>query len=120
MSRYQNIKGVKGEQAAMEFLMKKGFTILEENYRVQGGEIDLIAVENDKIHFIEVKTRKPDDLYSGLEAVDRRKQKLLIRTAFKFCSEHIIDLQPCFDVALVCMSGSYVHSISYFENAFDI
>lgn len=120
MSSYQKDKGDMGEDAAADFLKKKGCMILERNYFVQGGEIDIIAVDGDKIRFVEVKTRKRSGISRGLEAVNKRKQKFILRAALKYCSCHVIDLQPCFDVALVCMENGCVQSIDYLENAFDL
>jgi len=48
--------GKLGEELAKRFLMKHGYTILEENYTKKYGEMDLIAQKNDKIHFVEVKS----------------------------------------------------------------
>jgi putative endonuclease len=120
MGRYQKIKGDIGEKAVLKFLVQKGAAVIAENYRVQGGEIDLIVVHGDKIRFVEVKTRKSSDLDLGLAAVGKRKQKLIIRAAVIFCSEHVIDLQPSFDVALVCMDNGCIQDITYFENAFGL
>lgn len=120
MSSYQKYKGNMGEDAVVDFLQQKGCMILERNYFIQGGEIDIIAVDNNKIRFIEVKTRKQSGISSGFESVNNRKQKNIIRTALKYCFCHVVDLQPCFDVALVCMENGCVQSIDYLENAFDL
>ncbi len=119
MSR-ANETGRRGEQAVREFLESKGAAILEQNYRIYGGEIDIIAVIDDIIAFVEVKTRKPEAAVSGFEAVTPKKQKFIMRTAMQYCNEHIIDLQPRFDVAEVCMTGGRVLDIDYLENAFDM
>ncbi|MEK7619234.1 MAG: YraN family protein [Patescibacteria group bacterium] len=50
--------GVRGEQEAARYLTKHGFRILEKNYRVKGGEIDIIANDHHDLVFVEVKTRK--------------------------------------------------------------
>ena len=49
--------GELGERLAAEYVQKKGMRILEHNYRIRGGEIDLIAQDGDEVVFIEVKTR---------------------------------------------------------------
>lgn len=48
--------GETGERLAAEFLVEKGFTILDRNYRKKWGEIDIVAEKDDIIHFVEVKT----------------------------------------------------------------
>lgn len=119
MAKYQKKKGALGEQAVKKYITEKGYNVIAENYTVRGGEIDLIAANGDELHFIEVKTRKSSDLYTGLESIDIKKQKRIAMAAVKFCTEHGFDLQPCFDAALVCMEDGIVLSIDYYENAFE-
>ncbi|MBM3333895.1 YraN family protein [Candidatus Sumerlaeota bacterium] len=73
--------GQTGEEIAARFLHRKGFRILERNYRCEVGEIDLIAEDRGSVVFVEVKTRK--SLASGApeEAVDREKRRKIIRAA---------------------------------------
>jgi len=73
--------GETGEQIAARYLHRKGFRLLEHNYRCKIGEIDLIAEERGTLVFIEVKTRK--SLVSGApeEAVDREKKRKICRAA---------------------------------------
>jgi len=52
--------GRKGEDKACSWLMKSGYDIIERNYRVREGEIDIVAVKEDSILFSEVKTRNSD------------------------------------------------------------
>lgn len=118
MGRTQKITGDAGEKAVCSYLAEKGFSVIERNYRIQGGEIDIIAVCGGEIHFVEVKSRKSRDASLGLEAIGAAKQKRIIRAALKYCSEHIVDLQPCFDAALVCIDEGCVLGIDYYENAF--
>ncbi len=51
-----------GEGLARTFLMKQGFIILETNFRILQGELDIVAKKDNKIHFVEVKTVKVRDL----------------------------------------------------------
>jgi putative endonuclease len=73
--------GETGEEIAARHLFRKGFRLLESNYRCEVGEIDLIAEDRGTVVFIEVKTRK--SLASGApeEAVDREKQRKIVRAA---------------------------------------
>ena len=80
-----------GEELAARFLEKKGYRLVCANYKVPigrnqrgatvTGEIDLIALDEDVLCFVEVKTRSSDDFASPLAAVDLRKQRQIIRTA---------------------------------------
>lgn len=54
--------GLLGEDVACKFLMKHGFSILERNYTKKWGEIDIIAKKNNKFYFVEVKSRKVQDI----------------------------------------------------------
>ncbi len=119
MSKSSEI-GKAGETAVRAFLEQKGCRILAQNYRMTGGEIDLIAVEGDEILFVEVKTRRAGAMASGYEAITHRKKMFLIRAAMQYCTEHVIDLQPRFDVAVVCMSDGQIQELDYLKNAFDL
>jgi len=48
--------GILGEQIAVNFLIKKGFSILRRNVRLRSGELDIVAQKDDVLHFVEVKT----------------------------------------------------------------
>lgn len=111
--------GKLGEESVCGYLQKQGYRIIARNYRIKGGEIDIIAENGDFIAFVEVKARKPDSLVTGFEAVNKRKQGLIIRTAADYCSKHPHMLQPRFDVAEVIISEGRVQSIDYVTNAFD-
>lgn len=111
--------GFFGEDAVCSYLIKQGYEIAARNYRIKGGEIDIIAVNNEFIAFVEVKTRKQDSMVSGFEAVNKRKKGLIIKTAVDFCIKNPTNLQPRFDIAQVIISGSRVLSIDYIQNAYD-
>ena len=53
-----NPVGKKGEDAAAAFLQKKGYKILQRNFHIKGGEIDIVAEKDNTLVFIEVKTRR--------------------------------------------------------------
>lgn len=101
------------------YLIKNGYTITARNYRIKGGEIDIIAENADYIAFVEVKSRKPDSMVSGFEAVNKRKQGLIIKTAGDYCIKYPTELQPRFDVAEVIIDNGRVLSIDYIQNAYD-
>ncbi len=82
------------------------------------GEIDIIAVNQEKILFVEVKTRMEGFLYEGKTAVTREKQKRILKTAFLYLSEHKYPLQPRFDVAEIYITKQKKVYINYLENAY--
>ncbi len=73
--------GLKGEDLASEFLTQNGYDIIEKNFHSRFGEIDLIAIKNNTLVFIEVKTRKSDKFGSPAEAVTPGKLKKITKTA---------------------------------------
>lgn len=108
-----------GEESVCRYLESLGYRIKVRNYRIRGGEIDIIAENSEFIAFVEVKSRKPGSLVTGFEAVDKRKQGLIIKTASDYCFKNPTELQPRFDVAEVIISEGRVFSIDYISNAFD-
>lgn len=111
-----------GEEFVSKYIEKKGFEILKRNFHSQFGEIDIIVKNSEYIVFIEVKTRKQNSCISGLEAIDIRKQKKIIKTAMIYLSKNDIELQPRFDVAEITFTKqndrNLVSCINYIENAF--
>jgi putative endonuclease len=78
--KISNPIGVKGEQVAATFLEKKGYKIIDRNFRKKYGEIDIIAVYKNTLVFIEVKTRTSTDFGTGFEAISPWKLRLLMKT----------------------------------------
>lgn len=115
-------KGHLGEEAVCRYLEAQGYSILGRNFRVRGGEIDIIAAKGEELCFVEVKTRKPGSMESGLEAVDKRKERLMIRAAYLYCEKYSIndeDWYIRYDIAAVTLAENRVTEIEYVENAFD-
>lgn len=108
-----------GENAVCQQLLQQGYTIVQQNFCIRGGEIDIIAQNSEYLAFVEVKTRRPNSMVSGYDAVTKQKRTRLIRAAAFWCKTHPTTRQPRFDVACVCLQGTAVVSIEYLENAFD-
>lgn len=68
------IVGIEGEVLAKEYLEKQGYKILQTNYKNKIGEIDIIAMDNKTLVFVEVKCRSSLKFGLPREAVDERKQ----------------------------------------------
>lgn len=111
--------GYLGERVTAYYLEKKGYKILRRNYTVKGGEIDIIAEKDGIIAFVEVKTRTPDPLVNGFEAVTKSKKRLIIRAAEEYSYRNPHELQPRFDAVWVTIDGKRVADFQYIENAFD-
>lgn len=111
--------GKLGEERVCEYLAGKGYRIVTRNFRIKGGEIDIIAENGFYIVFVEVKTRKPDSAVTGFEAVTKRKKGLIIRAAAEYCIRNPNEFQPRFDMAQVTADKGKVLRLDYIENAFD-
>lgn len=81
--------GVFGEQLACDFLINKGYSILKRNYRVRGGEIDIIAQNGSDLVFIEVKLRRSSRYGYPEEAVSFLKRSKILKTIRSYlCITH--------------------------------
>lgn len=79
--RGNHADGVRGEDMAVAYLETAGYRILERNWRFHRNEIDIIAMEDDTLVFIEVKKRQDSAHGYGCEAVDHAKQQRIRRVA---------------------------------------
>ena len=76
----RQILGKKGEKIALNFLKKKGYKILEKNFRSENfGEIDLIAYDHNQLVFIEVKTKSTHQFGLPEEEFNFHKKRKLFR-----------------------------------------
>lgn len=114
--------GALGEKYAADHLKRKGYKILNMNYKNKLGEIDLIAQDRNRgeIVFIEVKTRSADPYLGGQYAVDKRKQFHIMRTAAYYLDASKCELQPRFDVIEIeaDRATGALKNVNHFENAF--
>lgn len=74
-------RGRRGEDLAAQHLLREGYEILERNYRIRQGEIDLIAREGDLLCFVEVRSRQSAEHGHPLETIGSRKRQRLVRAA---------------------------------------
>lgn len=84
--RYLKNVGDIGEQLAADMLSNEGYRIVARNYLVRDGEIDIIAIKNGVMHFIEVKTRSGDEFGYPSDAVSASKLKRMRRAASVYLS----------------------------------
>jgi len=110
--------GTLAEQAACEFLEKRGYSIKERNYRLKTGEIDIIAVKDGLLIFTEVKMRSGTDGSQPCEAVTPRQQARIIRTAEAYAAWKAGSALCRFDIIEVVPAGSGYTIERHIENAF--
>jgi putative endonuclease len=113
--------GQRGEAAAARFLHRQGLTIVARSDRGRLGEIDLVAVDQRTVVFVEVKTRRSHEAGHPAEAVDRAKQRRLTRLALTYLKRHGLLENPArFDVVAVTWSDDAKPPvIEHFRNAFE-
>ena len=112
--------GAIGEQLAVNYLKNKGYSILDCNYRTRLGEIDIIATINDRIVFIEVKTRSSSAFGTPSEAVNYKKQMTIRRVSQQYLLSNKLredNLYLRFDVIEVRLIGKK-YTMNHMENAF--
>ena len=116
----RQIFGKQGEQLAEQFLKKKGYKIVERNYRCANGEVDLIALDRRVIVFVEVKTRADHGFGSPLEAVEFYKQQKMIKAAQFFLHEKRLHQRDArFDVVGISWPGQEA-VVEHIQNAFEV
>jgi putative endonuclease len=86
--RAKDVLGKEGEEAAADYLVERGFRILDRNWRCADGEIDIVAVERHSLVVCEVKTRSGTRYGTPLEAVGRAKRNRLRRLAVQWLHAH--------------------------------
>ena len=90
-----------GEHCVVRHYESAGCDVVDLNWRVRGGELDLVMTRGNEILFCEVKTRSSGRFGSGFEAVDERKQRFLRCTAMSWLDAHGRHGRLRFDVATV-------------------
>lgn len=119
MSLLRKLIGKEGEDRAAHFLSKQGYRILERNYRTRSGEIDLIALHQGEVVFVEVKTRTSNAFGAPELAVTPQKQKRMIKAALGYIKHKKLHQVPCrFDV--VAISAAAEKELELIQNAFEM
>jgi putative endonuclease len=115
----KKLLGKTGEDRAAKFLPSHGYRILERNYRTPHGEIDLIALHQGTIVFVEVKTRTSDAFGAPELAVTPQKQRRMVKSALGYIKYRELHQVPCrFDV--VAISTAAEKELSLIQNAFEM
>ena len=112
--------GQYGEEQAVHFLRRKGYRIVERNFRCRQGEIDIIARRRNILAFVEVKLRRDDRFAAAREFVTSAKQRRILAAASLYLAQCGEDLQPRFDVIEVYAPDGERGpiTINHLENAF--
>ena len=117
MSKHNKI-GIKGEQIAAEYLLNKGYIIIERNWRAGKKEIDIIALKNDVLVILEIKTRSSTNILFPEESVNRKKQGNLKAAGAEYMNSHREYINLRYDIISIVLDGDSVKEIIHFEEAF--
>ena len=120
--------GQLGEDAAVKYLKKNGYKVILRNVHEGRSEIDIIALKDKTLVFVEVKTRSyaenKEYLSRPADAVNNSKKSYLIRGADKFCSENgakYAGFYKRFDIIEVYLTREndeyHISNIKHFENS---
>jgi putative endonuclease len=112
-------RGLLAEAFVARRLEADGWTVLARNVRASGGELDIVAVREGHLRFVEVKARDPDD-HTALEAIGRTKQRKLARAAEEWLAAHgPPERDAAFLVAVVTFDPAG-WTLELLDNAFDV
>ena len=109
-----------GQNRAEKYLRCRGLRTIARNYAFSGGELDLVMAEKDgTIVFIEVKTRRNEDFFPAVAAVNQKKRHKITRTAKCFLRQFKITERPLrFDIITVVLGEKGRPEIQHYPNAF--
>lgn len=110
-------KGKAGEEAAAQFLIRKGYEIVERNFRFRRSEIDLIVKRDNWLVFVEVKTRSSNQFGYPESFVDQKKIKNVLLGAAEYLHQTDWKGNVRYDVVSVSMRSQETE-IHHFEDAF--
>ena len=112
-----NELGKKGEQLAVDFLLKNNYDIVERNYRFDKAEVDIIAKKDNILAIIEVKTRSTADFGDPQDFVKPKKIQRLVKAVDEYVTVNDLDVEVRFDIIAIVKEGKGF-KMEHLENAF--
>ena len=114
-SKNNKVTGAFGEEIIARFLTQRGYEIIEKNWRVREGEIDIVSMSSDGIfHFVEVKTRSSLAFGHPFEAINKDKAHRMQRLALAWLATHgCLGCGYEIDVSAVLINADGTHTIEY-------
>ncbi|MBN2782186.1 MAG: YraN family protein [Campylobacterales bacterium] len=98
-------KGNLAEDKACEYLLQNGFYIIERNFYSRFGEIDIIALKDDVLHFIEVKSG--DDYEKAIQNITRSKLSKIIKTSDIYIKKNSTTSDYQYDALIYVLGNIY-------------
>ena len=116
-SNPRKCQGFRGETAAVRYLKKQGYKILERNWMFKQYELDIIALQKDCVIFVEVRGRTEHSLQSGYNSVDRAKKRALKQGIKAYLSQNRWIYSYRFDIISVEWNAvGEILSVRQYEN----
>lgn len=112
-----NYLGQWGENVAANYLVAKGYSIVERGFKAGRFEIDIVAMDGDEVVFVEVKTRS-DSFTDPVEAVDDKKIRHMAKAADMYLRINRIPHSPRFDVIGIVGQPGGEYELTHYPDAF--
>jgi putative endonuclease len=112
-----NQLGKKGEQLAVDFLLEKGFEIVERNFRFDKAEVDIIAKKEHTLAIVEVKTRSTSDFGDPQDFLKPKQIQRIVKAVDEYVTVNTLDVEVRFDIIAI-VKEKMGFSIVHLENAF--
>jgi putative endonuclease len=116
---FKQLRGLKAEKLACEYLKKQGLTLVTSNYTTPLGEIDLIMKNDTSLVFIEVRFRKNNTMANSIESINATKQRKIINTASSYLQKYPTWKECRFDVITIDCFKTDVR-INWIRDAFEM
>ncbi|MBT8265971.1 MAG: YraN family protein [Bacteroidia bacterium] len=114
---FHNELGKKGEQIAVDFLVSEGYNILDRNFRFQKAEVDILALKDDTLAVIEVKTRTTNSFGNPEDFVKPKQIKQLVKAVDAYVTSNDLDVEIRFDIIAIIKKGQHVKT-EHIKDAF--
>ncbi len=108
-----------GEQLAVDFLIKNGYSVLDRNVRFKKFEVDIVATKENKLIVVEVKARNTAEIGEPWRAVTRSKQRQIIQVADYYVQSRSIDMDVQFDIISI-VHNTFRTDLEHLPEAFDV
>ena len=112
-----NELGKKGEQLAVNYLLRQRYEIIERNYRFDKAEVDIIAKKDEILAIVEVKTRSTTDFGNPQDFVKPKQIQRLVKAVDEYVTVNGLDVEVRFDIIAI-VKNKNVLDIEHLENAF--
>ncbi len=112
-----NDLGKQGEAIARRYLEQHGYQILDINWQYRHAEIDILALKDDVLAVVEVKTRTSEHYGKPEAFVSKKKIKLLMEAVNQYINQKDLDVEIRFDIIAI-IKNQYREDIEHLENAF--